>query len=819
MSLSSCLPSAFLCYFLFSIFAVTPTSAQAVSCENQDGSLFNYDHFHNCLLSNVQSLSLVILFCWLIVLIYLLSSTAETYFAPAIQTLTSAFQIPPNIAGVTLLAFGNGAPDMVSSVVAFGNGVGSIGLASVVGGGLFISTVVIGAICYSVQDGVTVNRRPLLRDGVFYVVAMSYVFGLFISGKVFLAQAIIFVGLYVFYVCTVVAGRIWYQKRQRSQGVLSPTATAPAGRERDTSMFDTSDTYDYGLLFNKALRRLPYHLFEAIPGAQVQRTASFSRIEMIPPPTTQVISRSTSDSSIRLSSQFLPKVETDKTNAMAFIAHMKGWARRWRDVAHRHAMQPAGSPRTDELESKEAESGLARFKRDSLAPNAIKSQREQNRRWTQDVREKPRVVLQEELQTAQQQLNTHPFFAIAQAKKAARAWLKETRRRHSSRDEDDMIRLPDIIVTPAEPIEPIPESVNSEAPSRKTSTNSEAGSVLAQPFSSIVIPRPDLRPDSATLSPRPRLSATGTVLFDRSVPAARPSDVPSMLSSRSRTSANSLANLYQAISSTPQVKAVGSAVVWFYRTLRVLFEVIKFIPDVLRKVTIPRVDVEAWDKRLITGNVALSLGFAAFALGYYDSSYDVGVMPITPLLICVGVGIALILWPFIPVTIPKTRPQLAVLSILSVLLSMCWIYVVANELVSLLTALGRFVGFSVTLLGCTALAWGNASGDLAADVAIAKSGLPSMALAGALSGPMMNILLGVGVGLVVATFKSYPEPWLLEQSSTYYVLFVAVILSTIHHLIVIPRQDFKLTKKYGWYLWAYYAVVFMLIVLCETSII
>jgi sodium/potassium/calcium exchanger 6 len=47
---------------------------------------------------------------------YNLSSTADEYLSPALEYLTLKFGISESLAGVTLLAFGNGAPDVFSSL-------------------------------------------------------------------------------------------------------------------------------------------------------------------------------------------------------------------------------------------------------------------------------------------------------------------------------------------------------------------------------------------------------------------------------------------------------------------------------------------------------------------------------------------------------------------------------------------------------------------------------------------------------------------------------------------------------------------------------
>lgn len=49
---------------------------------------------------------------------YTLASVADDYLSPSLETMTLKFGLSDSLAGVTLLAFGNGAPDVFSSISA-----------------------------------------------------------------------------------------------------------------------------------------------------------------------------------------------------------------------------------------------------------------------------------------------------------------------------------------------------------------------------------------------------------------------------------------------------------------------------------------------------------------------------------------------------------------------------------------------------------------------------------------------------------------------------------------------------------------------------
>lgn len=50
------------------------------------------------------------------IFMYLLLSTADDHLSSSLEIITMKFKISQSLAGVTLLAFGNGAPDIFSSI-------------------------------------------------------------------------------------------------------------------------------------------------------------------------------------------------------------------------------------------------------------------------------------------------------------------------------------------------------------------------------------------------------------------------------------------------------------------------------------------------------------------------------------------------------------------------------------------------------------------------------------------------------------------------------------------------------------------------------
>ncbi|MBZ3871528.1 Sodium/potassium/calcium exchanger 6, mitochondrial [Sciurus carolinensis] len=126
--------------------------------------------------------------------------------------------------GVTFLAFGNGAPDIFSALVAFSDPrTAGLAIGALFGAGVLVTTVVAGGI--AVLHPFLAASRPFLRDIAFYMVAVFLTFTALYLGRVTLAWALGYLGLYLFYVVTVVLCTWIYRWQRRKSLVCSLPGT------------------------------------------------------------------------------------------------------------------------------------------------------------------------------------------------------------------------------------------------------------------------------------------------------------------------------------------------------------------------------------------------------------------------------------------------------------------------------------------------------------------------------------------------------------------------------------------------------------------
>jgi len=84
---------------------------------------------------------------WAAALIWLLNSTAQEFFVPPLEYWSRRLNLTPELAGATLVALGNGAPDLAAVVTAARTNDLSLGLSEVLGANMSIICITGGVVC------------------------------------------------------------------------------------------------------------------------------------------------------------------------------------------------------------------------------------------------------------------------------------------------------------------------------------------------------------------------------------------------------------------------------------------------------------------------------------------------------------------------------------------------------------------------------------------------------------------------------------------------------------------------------------------------
>ncbi|KAM5237746.1 mitochondrial sodium/calcium exchanger protein [Ctenodactylus gundi] len=183
---------------------------------------------------------------WLLYLFLILGVTAAKFFCPNLSAIATTLKLSHNVAGVTFLAFGNGAPDIFSALVAFSDPrTASLAIGALFGAGVLVTTVVAGGI--PILRPFVAASRPFLRDIAFYMTAVFLTFTALYLGRVTLAWALGYLGLYVFYVVTVVLCT-WVYRWQRRRSLLYSVPGTPEllSESEEDQVSSNANSYDYG---------------------------------------------------------------------------------------------------------------------------------------------------------------------------------------------------------------------------------------------------------------------------------------------------------------------------------------------------------------------------------------------------------------------------------------------------------------------------------------------------------------------------------------------------------------------------------------------
>ncbi|KAJ4456669.1 Ca2+:Cation Antiporter [Paratrimastix pyriformis] len=233
-----------------------------------------------------------------------------------------------------------------------------------------------------------------------------------------------------------------------------------------------------------------------------------------------------------------------------------------------------------------------------------------------------------------------------------------------------------------------------------------------------------------------------------------------------------------------------------------------------RMLTIPSV-FQSGTTRLIL-NCIYSPIFLVYTLGFHDTWIKNGAgQDAFPMWAFALILSAIMLPLMLFFNQPRVRPTFhLVFTFWNFVLSVCWINMVANELVALLQTLGVIFGISEAILGSTVLAWGNSIVDLVSNVAVAREGQPKAAVAACYASPLLNALLGLGISVFYSLIVSVtPGVYTFTTNSAVWFTFSFLIVVIVLALIVVPANRMRMTKPFAVALYCVYGT-FLVITVC-----
>ena len=241
------------------------------------------------------------------------------------------------------------------------------------------------------------------------------------------------------------------------------------------------------------------------------------------------------------------------------------------------------------------------------------------------------------------------------------------------------------------------------------------------------------------------------------------------------------------------------------------------IPSIGSSTTLP--SAKSWSRWLVATQLFTApLFVVSLVLANLETPFTARTLALPILSSLLGSLLALAL--LLLTTSPTQPPRYHfLLCFAGFVVSVAWISTIANEVVGVLKAVGVILGISDAILGLTVFAVGSSLGDWVADITVARLGYPVMALSACFGGPMLNILLGIGVSglyITIANERKRAErhpgrvaeyrPYQIEVGRTLVVSGVTLLLTLVGLAIVVPLNGWRMDRKVGWGLVAVWTV-------------
>jgi len=169
------------------------------------GGMIDYMSVYYCTFAGLPGLGGVLMALWMCLLFFMIMYAASL-FSVVLAVVAQAMRMSPELAGVTLLALGNGAPDFFTAIAGVSGSAVQLVIGALAGAGLFVTVFVFGWVVVLARgrSGAQALRLPLLRDIILYGSAVLGIMGMCLDGKVYVWEPLLFVVAYVVFVGTVI---------------------------------------------------------------------------------------------------------------------------------------------------------------------------------------------------------------------------------------------------------------------------------------------------------------------------------------------------------------------------------------------------------------------------------------------------------------------------------------------------------------------------------------------------------------------------------------------------------------------------------------
>lgn len=187
------------------------TAAVKQCAEEQD--FFNFFKLYWCTLSGNLILLLILTFLSIFFIFKYTSIVVDEYIAEGIQEISEFIGFSEALAAITLLAFANGAGDVITALVA-GDSEGGVSynIGALYGAGLFVCSMVVAVCILQNNAPLVYDKMIIYRDIGFYIIATIATIVFAFDGKITVLASCVYLGIYVAMVIFVI---IWERMHKK----------------------------------------------------------------------------------------------------------------------------------------------------------------------------------------------------------------------------------------------------------------------------------------------------------------------------------------------------------------------------------------------------------------------------------------------------------------------------------------------------------------------------------------------------------------------------------------------------------------------------
>ncbi|KAF1805981.1 Sodium/calcium exchanger protein-domain-containing protein [Mucor lusitanicus] len=715
-----------------------------------------------------KPIAIAMLVTWLLVLFGAISVVASDFFCPNLQTISTKLQLSESMAGVTVLALGNGSPDLFSTFSAMDSGAGSMAIGELIGAAFFIVAIVSG--CMGIIRPFQSQKITFTRDASFLTGAVAIMTWIVYHQQIHWHHSVILIGYYLCYVTAVVFG---------AYSSSSSSSNDPLQENKLVVHLDESTH----LLSQHAK---PPRLSIPDRGFSSSVQSNLSELNHL-----GHVIRPTSLNSIYQS--VLPRSASTNGSIMSTATRR----------TYRRPMTPRIGIRTSVFGAIEFQEQVNHMRRSShnSSQQHIMSPIHQRRHRQQSMPPPMWQTLQlpssHDL-SRRQRASTMTDQAFPTVTPSIHV-VSPTSQQQQQQEQDYFTFIstqhdqPLFHIQPSSPPPPpshshVPE-IRLDVPSSTLLTpDAKSPSLLQTLFPTLQ----DWRQKSffskwSSLAVLPLVLVFTLTLPVAEIDQIKVDDIQVVEEEHDQDENDDDDDEESTVNylSVPAAKSAAATM---------------SDHDISAKITVDNIDTkQGWNKQLLEIQCIIS---TAFILGVFAAN---NVIP--SYAISIGMLVGGLLAIYIKKTTLSHEPPswFWILSFVGFFVALNWIFLLANEVVGLLQAIGQIFSISDAIMGLTVFALGNSIGDFVANTAIAKMGFPTMAISACYAGPLLNMVLGVGISSLYQFWKTGAS-YKLDIAPTIIISSVGLLTVLSSTLIAVSINGYRITKQLGWWMVAVYLV-------------